>query len=169
MAADFDPTTAPADPRTRVPLTLERVLLAAAMAVMALITAGNVVTRYLTNISFSFTEEYSVALMVGVAMIGTALATAAGRHIRIGYFVDKLPPRGRRMADIIGSALLILCFVLIAWYGARMAQDEYEFEVLSPGLGHPQWLYSVWLPVLALLVIGRAAGRIIRLRRGEDS
>lgn len=169
MAADFDPTAAPADPRTRVPLTLERVLLAAAMAVMALITAGNVVTRYLTNISFSFTEEYSVALMVAVAMVGTALATAAGRHIRIGYFVDKLPPRGRRIADIVGSALLILCFALIAWYGARMVQDEYDFEVLSPGLGHPQWLYSVWLPVLALLVIGRAAGRIIRLWRGEDS
>jgi TRAP-type C4-dicarboxylate transport system permease small subunit len=169
MAADFDPAAAPSDPRTRVPLTLERVLLAAAMAVMAIITAGNVVTRYLTNISFSFTEEYSVALMVGIAMIGTALATAAGRHIRIGYFTDKLSPGGRRAADIIGSALLILCFALIAWYGARMVQDEYDFEVLSPGLGHPQWLYSIWLPVLALLVIGRAAGRIIRLARGEDS
>ncbi|TCH97673.1 TRAP transporter small permease [Roseococcus sp. SYP-B2431] len=169
MATDFDPTAAPADPRTRLPLTLERVLLAVAMGAMALITAGNVVTRYLTDISFSFTEEYSVALMVGAAMVGTALATAAGRHIRIGYFVDKLPPRRRRIADIVASALLILCFALIAWYGARMVWDEYDFEVLSPGLGHPQWLYSVWLPVLALLVIGRAAGRILRLWRGEDS
>jgi TRAP-type C4-dicarboxylate transport system permease small subunit len=169
MAADFDPTAPTSDPSTRVPLTLERVLLAVAMGAMALITAGNVVTRYLTNISFSFTEEYSVALMVVVAMVGAALATAAGRHIRIGYFVDKLPPRGRDIADIIGSALLILCFALIAWYGARMVMDEYDFEVLSPGLGHPQWLYSVWLPVLALLVIGRAAGRIIRIARGEDS
>ena len=169
MAADFDPTAPPADPRTRIPLTLERVLLAVAMGAMALITAGNVVTRYLTNISFSFTEEYSVALMVVVAMVGTALATAAGRHIRIGYFVDKLPRRGRRIADVIGSALLILCFALIAWYGGRMVLDEYDFEVLSPGLGHPQWLYSIWLPVLALLVMGRAAGRIVRLMRGEDS
>lgn len=167
MAADFDPTAAPPDPRTRLPLTLERVLLAAAMGAMALITAGNVVTRYLTNMSFSFTEEYSVALMVAVAMVGTALATAAGRHIRIGYFADKLSPRGRRIADIIANALLILCFALIAWYGARMVQDEYDFEVLSAGLGHPQWLYSVWLPLLALLVIGRAAGRILRLARGE--
>ena len=36
------------------------------MAAMALITAANVVTRYLTNISLAFTEEYSVALMVMV-------------------------------------------------------------------------------------------------------
>ncbi|WP_424812537.1 TRAP transporter small permease [Roseococcus sp. YIM B11640] len=168
MAADLDPGAAPADPRTRIPLTLERVLLALAMAAMALITAGNVVTRYLTNISFSFTEEYSVALMVAVAMVGTALATAAGRHIRIGYFVEKLSPQRQRVGEIVAMLLLILCFALIAWYGARMVMDEYDFEVLSPGLGHPQWLYSVWLPVLALLVIGRAAGRIIRLARGEN-
>lgn len=168
MAADFDPTAAPPDPRTRIPLTLERVLLAAAMGAMALITVANVVTRYLSNISLAFTEEYSVALMVCVAMIGTALATAAGRHIRIGYFADKLNPGRRRVAEIMGLGLLIICFGLILWYGTRMVWDEYDFEVLSPGLGHPQWLYTIWLPVLALLVIGRAAGRIIRLARGED-
>lgn len=168
MAADFDPTAATADPRTRIPLTLERMLLAAAMGAMALITAANVVTRYLSNISLAFTEEYSVALMVAVAMIGTALATAAGRHIRIGYFVDMMNPGRRRVAEIMALGLLILCFALLLWYGARMVWDEYDFEVLSPGLGHPQWLYSVWLPVLALLVIGRAVGRIIRLARGED-
>lgn len=168
MAADFDPTATPPDPKTRIPLTLERVLLAAAMGAMALITAANVVTRYLSNISLAFTEEYSVALMVVVAMVGTALATAGGRHIRIGFFADKLSPRRRRGAEIMALSLLILCFGLILWYGARMVWDEYDFEVLSPGLGHPQWLYTVWLPVLAVLVIGRAAGRIIRLARGED-
>lgn len=168
MAADFDPGTAPPDPKTRLPLTLERVLLAAAMAAMALITAANVVTRYLSDISLAFTEEYSVALMVVVAMLGTALATAGGRHIRIGFFVDQLPPGRRRVAEIIGLGLLILCFGLILWYGGRMVWDEYDFEVLSPGLGHPQWLYTVWLPVLAVLVIGRAMGRVIRLARGAD-
>jgi len=167
VAADFDPGAAPPDPVTRVPLTLERVLLAATMGAMALITAANVVTRYLSNISLAFTEEYSVALMVIVAMIGTALATAGGRHIRIGYFADKLRPGRKRVAEILALGLLILCFLLLLWYGTRMVWDEYDFEVLSPGLGHPQWLYSVWLPVLCLLVIGRAAGRIIRLGRGE--
>lgn len=168
MAADFDPTATPPDPKTRIPLTLERVLLAAAMGAMALITAANVVTRYLSNISLAFTEEYSVALMVVVALVGTALATACGRHIRIGFFVDKMNPGRRRVAEIMALGLLILCFGLILWFGARMVWDEYDFEVLSPGLGHPQWLYTVWLPLLAILVIGRALGRIIRLARGEE-
>jgi hypothetical protein len=38
-----------------------------------------------------------------------------------------------------------------------MAWDDYELEVTSPGLGIPQWLYTVWLPLLALLVIARIA------------
>ena len=101
-------------------------------------------------------------------MVGTALATAGGRHIRIGFFADKLSPNRRRIAEIMALGLLIICFALILWYGARMVWDEYDFEVLSPGLGHPQWLYTICLPLLAILVIGRAMGRIIRLSRGEE-
>lgn len=156
-------------PRTRLPLTIERVLLAAGMGAMALITLANVATRYLTDVSLAFTEEYSVALIVIVALVGTALATATGRHIRIDWLTGKLPPQGQRNAEITGMALLMLCFGMLAWYGGWMVWDEYRFEALSPGLGHPQWLYSVWLPVLSLLVMGRAAGRIMRLLRGETA
>jgi TRAP-type C4-dicarboxylate transport system permease small subunit len=169
MAADFDPTATQEDPPTRVPLGLEKVLLAACMAAIALITFANVVTRYTTNISLAFTEEYSVALMVGVAFLGTALATAAGRHIRIGYFVDSRAPWTRRGFEIFAMALVILCFGLLAWHGGRMVWDEYRFEVLTPGTGDPQWLYTVWMPVLSLLVIARAAGRMTRLLRGGDA
>jgi TRAP-type transport system small permease protein len=154
-------------PRTRLPLTVERVLLAAGMGAMALITLANVATRYLTDVSLAFTEEYSVALIVIVALVGTALATASGRHIRIDWLTEKLSPAGRRNAELAGMALLIFCFGLLAWYGGWMVWDEYRFEALSPGLGNPQWLYSVWLPLLSLLVMGRAAGRIWRLLRGE--
>lgn len=156
------------DPRTRVPLTLERVLLAAAMAAIALITGANVVTRYLTDISLAFTEEYSVALMVAVALTGSALAVACGRHIRVGLLADALSPRARRGAEAVALLLVILCFALLVWFGGRMARDEWHFEALSPGLGNPQWIYTATLPVLSLLVIARAAGRLIRVLRGEN-
>lgn len=168
MSAEFDPGAAPADPPVRVPLSIEKVLIAAAMAAMALITAANVATRYLTNVSLAFTEEYSVVLMVVVAFLGTALATAAGRHIRIGYFVDGLSAPARRGFEIAGLVLAILMFGVIGWYGASLTWDEYRFEVLSSGLGHPQWWYTGWMPVLACVVILRAMGRLVRLARGGE-
>lgn len=168
MSAELDPLAAQPDPPTRVPLSVEKVLLALIMGAIALITAANVVTRYTTNMSLAFTEEYSVALMVALALIGTALAMAGGRHIRIGYFVDGLPPARRRVAEMAAMALVILCFGLLARYGAKLAYDEWDFEILSSGLGNPQWLYTMWLPVLSLLVCARALGRLIRLARDGD-
>jgi TRAP-type C4-dicarboxylate transport system permease small subunit len=168
MSAELDPTAERPNPRTRIPLKVEQVLLACAMAAMALITAANVVSRYLTNISLAITEEYSVVLMVVVALIGTALATATGRHIRIGYFTDLLPKRGQRIAEMAGMALTVLCFGILVWYGWKLAYDEYRFEVLSNGLGNPNWWYTGWLPLLSAVVLLRALGRFIRLSRGGD-
>jgi TRAP-type C4-dicarboxylate transport system permease small subunit len=92
---------------------------------------------------------------------------AAGRHIRVEYFSNLLPPAGRRAAEMAALLLAIGCFGLLAWFGTKLAWDEYRFEVLSNGLGNPQWLYTGWLPLLSLLVIARAAGRLVRLARGE--
>jgi TRAP-type C4-dicarboxylate transport system permease small subunit len=168
VSAEIDPAAAQPDPVTRVPLSLERVVLALAMGAIALITAANVVVRYLTDVSLAVTEEYSVVLMVIVTLVGSALAIAAGRHIRVGYFTDLMPPRGRRTAEIVALLLAILCFGLLAVFGAKLAYDEYRFEVLSNGLGNPNWWYTGWLPLLSLLVIARAAGRLIRLARGKE-
>lgn len=168
MSAEPDPTAERINPPTRVPLRIEEVLVAAAMGAMLLITAANVMTRYLTNVSLAFTEEYSVALMVVVTLLGTAIATAAGRHIRIGVLVDGSGPGLRRIAEAIAMVLTIACFALLAWYGALLAYDEYRFEVLSNGLGHPNWLYTGWLPLLSLVVIARAAGRLMRVLRGGE-
>lgn len=167
--AEYDPTALQVKPRTRLTLKFEEVVVAAGMAAIALITAANVVVRYLTNISFAFTEEYSVVLMVIVTVLGTSLAMAGGRHIRIEYFTYFLSARGRQIAEIVAMALVILCFGIIMVYGFKLTWDEYRFESLTPGLGDPQWLHTGWLPLLSLFVIGRAAGRALRMWRGEDA
>lgn len=140
--------------------------MAAAMAAMALITGANVLTRYLTNVSFAFTEEYSVLLMVVVTLVGTGYAMAGGRHIRIGFFVDDVKPAWRRPAEMLAMALTIACFGVLLVWGARLAWDEYRFESMTPGLGNPQWLYSGLLPLFSAAIILRALGRLIRLARG---
>jgi TRAP-type C4-dicarboxylate transport system permease small subunit len=167
--SEFDPLALQVKPRTFVPLKFEEVAIAAGMAAIALITAANVVVRYLTNISFAFTEEYSVVLMVLVTILGTSLAMAGGRHIKIEYFTYFLKPRGRQIAEIVAMALVIVCFGIIMVYGAYLTWDEYRYESLTPGLGDPQWLHTGWLPLLSVFVIARAVGRIVRMWRGEDA
>ena len=168
MSIEFDPTAPQPEPRTAVPLTLEKVLIALVMGAMALITFANVAVRYFSNASLAFTEEYSIALMVVVALLGTGIATAAGRQIRIGYFVDGLRPPLRRGFELLALLLLLGMFGILAVWGGLMTWDEYRFEIMSGGLENPQWLYSIWLPLLSLAVMARAVGRMIRVWRGEE-
>ena len=55
-------------------------------------------------------------------------------------------------------------FALLAWLGARMAYDDFVYEVTSPGLGLPQGWYTVWLPLLAALIVLRLF--LLLARRG---
>jgi len=154
--------------KTRVPLHFEEYMAGLILGLLALITFANVVVRYLTNFSFAFTEEISIYLMVMVALLGGSSVMAKGGHLNIMFVVDKLSPGRKRMAVCASNALSALMFLLLAIYGARMAWDEYRFEVTSPGLGLPTWIYTVWLPILALAICGRALGLMIRSWRGEN-
>ena len=154
MSADIDPTR-PVDPVQPRWLRLEEVVAAGAMAALGLITLANVVARYLTNYSFAFTEEYSIALMV-VALLGGSIAAARNHHMRITWFVENMPRRWAAFADLLAMLATVVMFGLLIGLGGKLVWDEYRFEVTSPGLGEPQWLYTLTLPLFSVLVVVRA-------------
>ncbi|MGB2818726.1 MAG: TRAP transporter small permease [Burkholderiaceae bacterium] len=154
----------PAD-RPRISLKVEEAIAAGAMALICVITFANVVVRYLTDASFAFTEEISVFLLVVLTLVGAAGAFARNRNIRVEFFAQMTSPSVQRWLEIGGLLLTIVLFVMVAWYGGRFVADDWKYGTTSPGLGVPQWLYSAWLPVLALAIVGRASGRILRLLR----
>ena len=91
-------------PKTRIPLKIEESLAGIAIGILGIITFANVVVRYLTNFSFAFTEEFSVFLMVFMALIGGSSVMAKQGHLNIMYMVDKLPPKARRATRIVAGA-----------------------------------------------------------------
>lgn len=137
--------------------TVERVLMAMSMGALCLLTMANVLVRYFTDISFAFTEEISVALMVIMTLVGASHAFARNHHIAIAYFVERQPLL-RRVGPRLAATCSLLMFGMLTWYGARMAWDDYRFEVTSPSLGVPQWWYSLWLPTLSALIVLRLIG-----------
>ena len=135
--------------------SVERLLLAFSMALLCIITMANVVVRYFTNFSFAFTEEISVSLLVFMTLVGAAAAFRRGNHISVTLLLDRLPDAARRATEIFALGACSAMFAILTWYGARMAWDDYRYEVTSPALGLPQWIYSVWLPLLSLMIVLR--------------
>ena len=154
-----EPATEPrADRREDRPLPEDH-LAVVAMALLMVITFGNVLVRYFTDQSFAWTEEISSVLMLLMTLLAAAAACARDQHIRIeNFFAAGSPGRQRRLA-LLSAAATWLLFVVLALLALRMAWDEYRFDETSPAIGVPKWLYSIWLPVLCALIARRAAGR----------
>jgi TRAP-type transport system small permease protein len=148
--------------KPRVPLRIEEAICALAMGLICLISFGNVVVRYFTNYSFAFTEEYAVFLLVVMTFAGSALAFATGSHIKITFFVGKMPRPLRLTCEAVAIIATTVMFSMIAYYGGILAYDEYVFGERSPGLGYPRWIYTVWLPILSVVILLRVAGYAYR-------
>ncbi len=159
-----DTPKAPDEP-VRVSLKIEDWLTVLAMAALALITFANVLVRYFTNQSFAWTEEFSVFLMIVLALVAGSAAVARNRHIRIEAFAEGGTAKRRRALARFGSLMVALLFGLLAVLSTRLVWDNMRWEETSPGIGVPLWWYTVWLPVLSVAITGRAIGLYFRQGR----
>lgn len=159
------PTTAPPETNEPRSLRLEDWLTVAIMASLALITFANVLVRYFTSSSFAWTEEISVFLMILLALVAGSAAVARDRHIRIEYFAEGGSARRRQRLAQLGALMVALLFGLIAVLSVRVVWDDYRFGETSPGIGVPQWWYSIWMPVVSALITLRALGLLVQRTR----
>ena len=154
-----------ADEAVKVPLAIEDWATVVIMALLACITFANVVVRYFTDSSFAWTEEFSIVLMILLAMVAGSAAVARDRNIRIEYFSHAGSLHRQRRLAQFGALMVAALFFLIAGLSIRVVWDDYRFEETSPGIGVPQWWYSIWLPICSLAIALRAMGLFVRRGR----
>ncbi len=156
--------TRPSPPRP----PLEDWLTVITMAALALITFANVLVRYFTDASFAWTEEISIFLMIVLALVGGSAAVLRESHIRIEFFADRGSERRQRALAQFGALMVALLFITIAVLSVPVVWDHYRYEETSPGIGVPQWWYSIWLPVFSALIAARALQVLVRKARRTE-
>ena len=168
-----DPTHSPADtaegadePRS---LRIEDWLTVLIMALLACITFANVLVRYFTDASFAWTEEISIFLMILLALVAGGGAVARDQHIRIEFLTSRGSAARKRALALLGSTSVALLFALLTALSARVVWDDWRYEETSPGIGVPQWWYSIWMPICSLAITVRAIGLFLRQRKASYS
>ena len=150
---------------------IEEWLGVACMVALTLITLGNVLTRYVTEQSFAWTEEISVFLIVVMTLAGAASIAARDSHIRIEYFYDSGSPSRRWVLRLLAAAATVVVFVVLAaLFGVSLA-DEIRWGETSMGLGVPRWWFTAAVPPLCLAIALRAGWlglRVWRERSGRQ-
>ena len=134
----------------------EEVVAVLCMAALVVITLLNVVTRYLTEQSFAWTEEISIVLMVVMTLAGASAAVLRDAHIRIEAFYDSGSSQRRRHLRLLSAGVTALVFAVLTGLFLRVVADEMRWSETSMGLGVPRWWFTSAAPLLTAAVTLRA-------------
>src|SRR5687767_9183600 len=100
-----------------VPNVLARAATAVACASlvgMALVEGWQVFARYVLNDSPSWTEPVALLFMSAAMMFGAAVGVRADAHFGFFLAVHVMPPRARRIVQIVGRLVVIAIGLVLA-------------------------------------------------------
>lgn len=122
--------------------------------VMTLSVVWQVLSRYLFNISASWTEELARFCLMWLAILGAAYITGKREHIEIDYFFDKFSPRTKKKMDyFIEVLILIFAVVVLVIGGSYLMYMTAYLEQKSPALQVPLGVVYSILPLSGILMV----------------
>lgn len=117
-----------------VVLSVNRAIVALALATVFIIVFVNVVGRYGFNHSYAWVEEAARHLMILGAFAGAGLALREGRLVSIDL-VPQLLPSGLARALRWGMVLVMFGFMLcLTWLGVEFVRFGWNKETMSTGI-----------------------------------
>lgn len=163
--------------------TIERLILgveklfdivaAALMLLIMMIVVADVTLRYLFNSPLIWAYDMiGLYLMAGVFFLAISGTYALHKHIGLDIVVQRLGPKGRRLAEVLTSVVSIPLFFLIAKVGAERAYSNWiSGDALAGLIAWPTWIASVLVPLgvglLVLRMVFRLLGQLASLATGR--
>ncbi|GAA5220411.1 TRAP transporter small permease [Membranihabitans marinus] len=137
---------------TLINKTVERLLIGI-FIIMTLSVTWQVLSRYIFNVSASFTEELARFCLMWLAILGAAYMTGQRGHISIDYLFKKFSPDNQRRLDYFIEILIIVFSVAVLVIGgAYLMYMTFYLNQKSPALQVPLGaVYSV-LPLSGVLI-----------------
>ena len=130
------------------------------IALLALFVVLQVFARYVFNHPLMWPEEICRYLQIWMVMLGAAVVMRRGGHLAIDIVTAMLPPKVKKITDIIVFAAVIIFFCIVFWFGIQVAQNA--GRQTSPAVGIPMiYVYSA-LPVGGALILMETVIRFIR-------
>jgi TRAP-type transport system small permease protein len=152
------------------------VLVGGAAAVVVLVVVGltlatSVVLRYVSGSSLGFATELPSYLFPWLVTGGVVAAAGANGHLAVDFFVERIPPRARRVVTTAMWALVVFAFVNLTAASLRLI-DAFTGQA-TPILGWPAaGSYLAFPAALAVLTVhsaGRAVAALLGLHVATGS
>ncbi|EHR61109.1 TRAP transporter small permease [Saccharomonospora cyanea] len=135
---------------------VENLLAAVPFAVVAVVAFVNVLSRYFFNASLAFTSELTVNLAVWMVMMGAVIGLREGAHLGFSALYDHVPGVVRGVLTVVITLTVLAFLAVLLLFGLEMALQQAERGRATPSIGVPQWVFTIALPIGALLGVYRA-------------
>ena len=133
-------------------LAVNRWVLIALLAAMAVIIFTNVGLRYLTSQSIEWAEEVSRHMMIWLTFVGAGPVLRYGGHIAVDNLQDALPESLAIALRALVAALLFAFFGFMVWYG-WLYVERTQFQLTAATQIPFAWVYSALLVGGVLLTV----------------
>ncbi|MBO8416421.1 MAG: TRAP transporter small permease subunit [Proteobacteria bacterium] len=124
---------------------IEDVVSAFSLAAIVAIAAANTVDRYIFASGFLWADEVNQALLVAMAMFGSARAFRTGGHIEFST-VSNLP-KSHAVRMGLRAFILLLTVIFLVFLFIICAQYTSRGTILSTVLKVPRMYYYVSMPI----------------------
>lgn len=135
---------------------------------LIIIAGMQIISRYVFNHAFSWTEEVSLMLFLWLAYFGMVMAMRKEAHLRVDAFVMALPEKIQRWLYGVIMVGAILCCLYVAWISFETAMKIMSRGQTASSLPLPLWIVWLAIPACFFLSALQAIRRFIVQLTGKE-
>ena len=116
------------------------------VAALGILLIANVFARTFFQ-SIYFAEEVSMFLVMLTTFTGVSYGVRKARHIRMGAFLDAMPPTMEKTFIIIISIVSAIVMGIMTWASYEYLANAMGKGHMTPALRVPKWTFYVIIPI----------------------
>lgn len=116
------------------------------VAALAILLIANVFARAFFQ-SIYFAEEVSVFLVLLITFTGVSYGVRKARHIRMGAFLDSMPPKMEKIFLITISLISAVVLAIMTWASWKYMLNAFDRGHMAQALQAPKWIFYVVIPI----------------------
>ena len=125
---------------------VEVAVLVVCVAALAILLMVNVAARTFFQ-SIYFAEEISMFLVMLITFTGVSYGVRKARHIRMGAFLDAMPPKMEKVFIIFISLISAIVMAVMAYASWEYLINAMSRSHMTPALRMPKWIFYVIVPI----------------------
>ena len=126
-------------------IKIENYILFILLLIMGITLFVQVCTRYIFNKPLMWTEEFARYLHINITFLGIGYGIRNKAHIRMVFFIEKMPPIIRNIVNIITNIFLLFFVILVIPSSFTLINDQYR--LVSIGLGIRMHYIYLCIPI----------------------